>query len=65
MHDIHLSRLSRPGHHNSHLQDLTRSRICSYRCLVTPFTDDLADVDDIEIPDALAKPFLKRFGGKP
>lgn len=27
------------------------------------FTDDLAGADDIEIPDALAKPFLKRFGG--
>jgi hypothetical protein len=24
---------------------------------------DLATADDIEIPDALSKPFLKRFGG--
>ncbi|MBY5684811.1 hypothetical protein HFO32_22065 [Rhizobium leguminosarum] len=29
------------------------------------FTDDIATADDIEIPDALAKPFLRRFGGKP
>jgi hypothetical protein len=27
------------------------------------FADDLATADDIKIPDALAKPFLKRFGG--
>lgn len=27
------------------------------------FTDDLAGADDIAIPDSLAKPFLKRFGG--
>ncbi len=29
------------------------------------FTDDLAGAEDIAIPDALAKPFLKRFGGRP
>jgi len=29
------------------------------------FADDLATADDIEIPDALAKPFIKRFGAKP
>lgn len=29
------------------------------------FADELATADDIEIPDNLAKPFLKRFGGKP
>lgn len=27
------------------------------------FAEDLAGADDIEIPDSLAKPFLKRFGG--
>ncbi|RVL87689.1 hypothetical protein CN140_01790 [Sinorhizobium meliloti] len=27
------------------------------------FTDDIATADDIEIPDTLAKPFLRRFGG--
>lgn len=26
------------------------------------FVSDLAGADDIEIPDALAKPFLRRFG---
>lgn len=28
------------------------------------FTDDLTGAEDIEIPDSLSKPFLKRFGGK-
>lgn len=27
------------------------------------FNDDLVTVDDIEIPESLAKPFLMRFGG--
>lgn len=29
------------------------------------FADDLATAYDIEIPDALATPFIKRFGAKP
>ena len=43
--------------------EILAAETAAAEALSRQFTDDLATADDIEIPDSLAKPFLKRFGG--
>lgn len=45
--------------------EILAAETAAAEALSRSFAEDLATADDIEIPDALAKPFLKRFGGKP
>jgi hypothetical protein len=43
--------------------EILAAETAAAEALSRSFADDLATAEDIEIPDALAKPFLKRFGG--
>lgn len=43
--------------------EILAAETAAAEALSRAFTDDLAGAEDIAISDALAKPFLKRFGG--
>ncbi len=43
--------------------EILAAETAAAEALSRAFSDELATADDIEVPESLAKPFLKRFGG--